>query len=52
VTRAADRELVERLRAGEDDAVEELVGWAAGLVHRAALRMTGAVADAEEVTWD
>jgi len=52
VTRAADDDLVERLRAGEEHAVEEFVSRYAGLVYRVALRITGTAVDAEEVTWD
>lgn len=52
VARAADEKLLERLRAADEDAVEELVGRYGGLVYRVALRITGTAADAEEVTWD
>jgi RNA polymerase sigma-70 factor (ECF subfamily) len=52
VTRAADGELIERLRAADEHAVEELVGRYGGLVYRVAVRITGTAADAEEVTWD
>ncbi|MBI2455699.1 MAG: sigma-70 family RNA polymerase sigma factor [candidate division NC10 bacterium] len=52
VTRAADAGLVERLRTGDEHAVEELVNRYAGLVYRVALRITRTAADAEEVTWD
>jgi RNA polymerase sigma-70 factor (ECF subfamily) len=50
--RAADGKLVERLRAAGEEAVEELVGRYAGLLHRAALRITGTAVDAGAVTWD
>lgn len=52
VMRAADADLVERLRAGDEHAVEELVGRYARLVYRVALRITGTAADADEITWD
>jgi len=47
-----DAELVERLRAGDERGVEELVSRYAGFVYRVALRLTGSREDAEEVTWD
>ena len=43
MTRTADDDLVERLRAGEEHAVEELVSRYAGLVYR--------VADARWDSW-
>jgi RNA polymerase sigma-70 factor (ECF subfamily) len=48
----SDEELVERLRAGEERGVEELVSRYAGLAYRLALRVTGNSADAEEITWE
>lgn len=50
--RSADENLLERLRAGDERGVEELVSRYAGRVYRLALRLTGNPADAEEVTWD
>ncbi|HKW91174.1 MAG TPA: sigma-70 family RNA polymerase sigma factor [Methylomirabilota bacterium] len=47
-----DGGLVERLRRREPDAVETLVAAYAPRVYRVALRLTGDVADAEEVTQD
>ena len=50
----ADRDgmLVARLRRGEPDAVEELVGTSGDRVYRLAIRITGHPPDAEEVAQD
>jgi RNA polymerase sigma-70 factor, ECF subfamily len=50
----ADRDgmLVARLRRGEPDAVEELVGTYGDRVYRLAIRITGSPPDAEEVAQD
>lgn len=47
----SDHELLERLRAGDERGVEELVDRYAGQVYRVALRITGRPEDAQEVTW-
>lgn len=46
-----DSELVTQLRAGDERAVETLVGCYAARVYRLAYRLTGTPEDAEEVTW-
>ena len=48
----ADKELIERLRAGDEQGAEELVYRYAGRVYRLALKLTGSHEDAEEVTWE
>lgn len=48
----SDQELLARLRAVDEGAVEDVVSRYAGRVYRLALGMTGNRQDAEEVTWD
>ena len=49
---SSDEELLERLRAGDEAGVEEVVSRYAGPAYRVALRLTGKPEDAEEVTWE